>query len=78
MADSEPRQPAETPPARTEDEHHAERERTRFPNHSEPAGERENASTPHPRGNDRPAESRDVDPDSAESDVNRDDTMTES
>jgi hypothetical protein len=54
-----------------------ERERIRSSNDRDQALEREGTSSDHNRGYDEAARGADVDPDSAESDVDRDDTVSD-
>ena len=74
MADNDRDMMSETPQQRSPETSDSERERIRSSNDRDQALEREGVTSTHNRGYDEAVKGRDVDPDSAESDVDRDDT----
>lgn len=79
MADNERDTMAETPGQRKRETSDEERERIRSSNDRDQALEREGGTSRHNEGYDETAKGqrRDVDPDSAESDIDRDDMLKE-
>ena len=77
MSDAERRQPGKTPSEQPPDTSDTEHDRIRSSNDRDQALEREGTSTAHNRGYDEAVQHRDVDPDSAESQVDRDDMISD-
>ena len=73
MADTTRREPPEAPREGAADTNELERDRIRSSNDRDQAVEREGGSTTRTEGYDAAVTGRDVDPDSAESEVDRDD-----
>ena len=67
----------DTPRADDSDTSETERTRIRSSNDRDQALERDGVTAPHNRGYDEAVTGRDVDPDSAESDVDRNDMVTD-